>query len=805
MELVFALAREVRPLPLHYGGKIKVGRSFRADFQLTDTGASNAHLEVSVGRNPGELTILDVSQNGTGVILPGGGPDDVIPLTKGEPTSVPIGSGFLAPLRKVGGETKRDVGEVLWVRTARQPEPGVGPEPAGAALPTKETRERPRTWPKSWASLPQTVQDVWMREGIEDAQDLKSFYTSTDELRGELQAQGATEEEIKVADAYWRDSGRASALAKPSREPVPVARAESPPRVEVAPSAKRKRGPPRCLHAPGVWQDQWLAKQRAKEAGKEARAAQSQGLAPASSEHLDEIWMIFTRAGGASSLYRPVEGDEARMLKDLVLRPIRRYADSLAGRLAAWRRWEAWVGTQRPGEQRAPFRPTDILLGKYLTEVDRGGPTAASQAWAALKWWSERLGLGLPLQSPLVKDFSMKHQGHTTRQAEVLPLDIIARLREEAEGAGTRGTFASILLLIAGGCVRFQHAQRSEIKMVTGELVVCWCAKGKRRQQGVREGYRWATPRCWRPSGDTLAKAVRLIREVATKAKGYADRPFLVPDLSTGQGHVIDPTDSWLPRPMSYPKFVALLRRFVADMGGKGGASDVTFNSLRRLMPTGADVLQFSDSAATAIGNWQDTPKSGTGKGRSRMKESMAKRYAGDKVITAGHYKMRVVAAIYHSEPEEGKKGHQWTHIRDLHLDKKALQEMARKFKVEHEVAEGGGDPGCLPELPCGPLRHREQAPLRVIPDLSEIAWFMQSRARGVYRPWVHFAAGTGDKPYCRRTRFRRDPILQGKGVDGAARTGERPCPRCLRLLGDKAPVVLSEFCVGESGPSGTR
>ena len=56
-------------------------------------------------------------------------------------------------------------------------------------------------------------------------------------------------------------------------------------------------------------------------------------------------------------------------------------------------------------------------------------------------------------------------------------------LRDLAREGGTRSTFASILLLIAGGCVRFLHVQRSAIVDITGELVVFRRAKGKKRRQ----------------------------------------------------------------------------------------------------------------------------------------------------------------------------------------------------------------------------------------------------------------------------------------------------------------------------------
>ena len=89
--------------------------------------------------------------------------------------------------------------------------------------------------------------------------------------------------------------------------------------------------------------------------------------------------------------------------------------------------------------------------------------------------------------------------------------------------------------------MRFLHLQRSHLAEVTKDMVVCRCIKGKRRLHGVREGYRWATPRSWTPGNDTLAKAVKLIQDVAKNAEAYDTNPFLVPDLATRGGYDINP------------------------------------------------------------------------------------------------------------------------------------------------------------------------------------------------------------------------------------------------------------------------
>ena len=791
MELIFRMAGKLTPMRLPSKGTLSVGRSQNADYRIEGVRVSAHHVQITVGPDSETITITDISQNGTGIVARGTTPTTATMLHQAS-TTVGVGAGLLLPTEQPGSIGQRAMDDVLWLEAYEEPRQGLRDPPRPATLPLQDPVPTPATWPNKWKTLAQSVQDLWMREGILTAMDLAGCYTSEQELTEELVKANVPETDTPLAITFWksapRDVRQMSSVqpAMPKHEPPHRHTPEEP-------MVKKRRGPPKQLHEPGLWHVQW----REKDLLRQQRSAQSQGLQHAREEHLDEVWGIYLRAGKASAFHRP--GQDEDTLKTLLLRPVARYADSMPARLAAWRRWEKWASTRQPGNEQAPFKPTDTLMGEFLLEVDKGGATAASQAWAGLKWWSDRLGVELALQSPLVADFRLKVPGHTTEQAKVLPLSAIPQLRELAGGEGTRSTFASILLLIAGGCVRFVHAQRSAVVNITDELITFRCAKGKKRRQGVREAYRWATPRCWSPGSDTVAKAVRLIQDVATKAKGYDNAPFLIPDVSTTQGHSIEPGDVWLPRPMPYKRFVTLMRTLLTDIGSPGPASGWTFNALRRLMPTGADTLQFTDSVATAIGNWQDTPKGGPDVKRSKMRDQMPKLYAGDKVTTAGHYKIKIVAAIWHAGAAgDMTDGHEWSQVRLLYPDKKKLQLITDQFVVRGGMTKTATDPVCLPDLPRGPLRHRHEEPLREVPALDNLAWSMQSLATNLQRPWVHFAPAPGERPYCRSTKFRRDPIRAGKGMTQAASTGERPCPKCIARLGDKAPAVMAEFCMTE-------
>ena len=111
---------------------VKLGRHYQAHYVLTDTSASNAHVELAmkVGPSGDQLLVAkDTSLNGTGLVLSGGGVDDATPMTRGEWTEIPWGGGLLIPMRRVNiAMAPKDEREVLWVEREGRPR-GDRPEP----------------------------------------------------------------------------------------------------------------------------------------------------------------------------------------------------------------------------------------------------------------------------------------------------------------------------------------------------------------------------------------------------------------------------------------------------------------------------------------------------------------------------------------------------------------------------------------------------------------------------------------------------------------------------------------------------
>ena len=154
------------------------------------------------------------------------------------------GSGLVVPMTQPGNPAEK--AEILWVELD-QPEPTKRPR---LAPPKVEVPQRPATWPKAWATLPPQVQRIWIREGIEDAQDLASAYTTAEELHGELEEEGIPEEERVAAASCWRSAARMATTARPSVDTPAPTPTPTPAAAAQGPLVKQRRARPVQLNAP---------------------------------------------------------------------------------------------------------------------------------------------------------------------------------------------------------------------------------------------------------------------------------------------------------------------------------------------------------------------------------------------------------------------------------------------------------------------------------------------------------------------------------------------------------------------------
>ena len=140
----------------------------------------------------------------------------------------------------------------------------------------------------------------------------------------------------------------------------------------------------------------------------------------------------------------------------------------------------------------------------------------------------------------------------------------------------------AIIQLLWMSVLRFQHMQRSVPVRLTTEFLygICWKGKGK-------PAYRWACPRYGPTGADVCGCIWSHWQELA---KGCADAPF---GLLYGDGG-----------PFSLADFHAGSRSILKEHLGMQDADIFTSYSLRRSMPTLAEINATYPDDADALGDW---------------------------------------------------------------------------------------------------------------------------------------------------------------------------------------------------------
>lgn len=187
------------------------------------------------------------------------------------------------------------------------------------------------SWPWRWCCASQAVQRLWLSDGVEGPTDLVTLYTSAAQVRADLVARHVEDEEVNSGVLAWQDAPRAMAFLAFRAQAPPTATA--PPRRE-PPTVRRGR---RSVRPSGV------------------RRGAHMNIE-------DEVWQVLIDAGRASDLYeRHSDPGTAEMARTLFLRPLRRFQDSIHGRLASWRRWSNWMHRHSAGADQ--YAPNEVQLG----------------------------------------------------------------------------------------------------------------------------------------------------------------------------------------------------------------------------------------------------------------------------------------------------------------------------------------------------------------------------------------------------------------------------------------------------------
>ena len=163
--------------------------------------------------------------------------------------------------------------------------------------------------------------------------------------------------------------------------------------------------------------------------------------------------------------------------------------------------------------------------------------------------------------------------------------------------------------------------------------------------QGQRRAFAWKVPKKVGLCFSILDRVFVLLSTLYIK---NPDLCSLVPDF---ESDTLSPSSHWLPKPMSYVKFMRTFRCFLGLIGvPKTKAQGVKYNYIRRFLPTLGEVLRVDTTEAQLLSNWIEIAD-GRDRREARASHPTSRNYAGDKLTSSGLVKAMCVEALCHAVP----------------------------------------------------------------------------------------------------------------------------------------------------------
>ena len=344
------------------------------------------------------------------------------------------------------------------------------------------------------------------------------------------------------------------------------------------------------------------------------------------------------------------------------------------------------------------------------------------------------------------------------------------------------------------------------------------CSLGKSKKGGARRPFEWIVPRCLEPGVDTLGPLISLFNELAAK---NPSANFLVPDIRLrleGRIGVFDDTaELVMHRAMPYSKFVDLPQGLLLRIGlEREAALGVTFNTLRRTLPSVGEAVSFSTEEMQSLSNWTELVKGAGSDETKTLKAShpTSRDYAGGKWISAAINRHKAVILCHMAAAGLGLRG---LDITCTSISWKVMRQLRGQI-AKAEVFATQGPPWALPnpaaaeepELDLSRMEEWSKGDFDVdgaTADKStsssdsysedesasdepeeeqdaqdaELPLPYRARAKGKIH-LQHFVGTTGVAPYCRDTPFAN--ILQeGSAVLGSQGQWTLICKTCRMRL----------------------
>ena len=516
---------------------------------------------------------------------------------------------------------------------------------------------------------------------------------------------------------------------------------------------------------------------------------------------LDEIFALYVSAGPSGDAWIPDASDPLR--REFIRRSISSFDDGVLRReLGILKKFREFVTISFPDE--VFLHPSVATVFSFLQASDLRGTTVAKGMYYALNWWTAHLGFNFHCAHGAVEKYASFREDHKKSQAEVMDSAIAIRLIQLilSSSASVTGTVTMVLrgILLCIACsLRYKHFRISEFSHEDANFIYFHCPRGKRREQGTRQGFDWAVQRFVIPGRDLFGPLVPLYRRLESMELGWKCCPL--PDVSSQNRLELRNDDAFLCRSMAPAKFVRCLQGVLCATGASYlHPRGLTTYCLRRFVITLALALRFNDDDLDAVGNWVERIKTGPDSASKRASFAMHTHYAGSKTQTAANIRASAIRALWSAYVKCA---------RDTISISEVMAAGAQMDEIWHSLAEGPGEnehPVLTPE-PAVAIENLEiatgkpgkktssssssdsdsgagvnEATSRVsdqgaTEDL-QVNWFQQKTV-------LHLCSDESETlvALCNATGYAREPLCSGASLRAALETAAPWCRGCLRRL----------------------
>ena len=349
---------------------------------------------------------------------------------------------------------------------------------------------------------------------------------------------------------------------------------------------------------------------------------------------LQQLKRLWVRLGPAGLLWRSCQADLHWHF--LIRKGERLTAGTVKKHVLAVTQWEAWVREHRPERAGEPFSRIDPLdLAQYLDMETAKGATLGTARLASLRWLRIRFGFPFPVEDAVVVDFASAPVAHSVSQATAISPAIFFNVIALVNAVGLECAHEPLLVLFwAMACVRRLHLSKSKLVDGAEGFIMGVCSQGKSKVKGVRPPFTWAVPRL-----SCLPHCFDFLEDLAQRM-GHPS--FVIPARVALLG---TPARRWLPQAMGHTMTLRILRRVLGAAGVQGSEVEkLSYNSLRRFVPTLGQVFVLSQPECQAIGNWVDDPTRGPD---AAAAQSMSVHYGDAKAITSGNAKAKALKKLF--------------------------------------------------------------------------------------------------------------------------------------------------------------